>query len=168
VFLDVLKIEWEYEVQGFETEAGRYLPDFWLPKIATFFEVKPMFSDAYTRDEALLSVIFNRDKEYTQVKRLMSSLVDMSGHRGVIAVGAPSSFKPPVLYECDGPRAFPEYRFSQARIGWFVGSKEMWKAHIQQHSNDRYLYSLLGGLISRTDEAMLQAQQARFEFGESG
>lgn len=57
VFFDTLGIEWEYEPQGFEWSAGaetvassflrpedikggRYLPDFWLPSIATWFEVK--------------------------------------------------------------------------------------------------------------------------------
>ena len=31
VFLDALKIEWQYEPQGFELPSGRYLPDFYLP-----------------------------------------------------------------------------------------------------------------------------------------
>lgn len=54
VFLDTLGVPWEYEPQGFEwganeidafagkerVEGGRYLPDFWLPSIKTWFEVK--------------------------------------------------------------------------------------------------------------------------------
>jgi len=47
VFFDELGVEWEYEVQGFETSHGRYLPDFYLPKLGvhgsapgTWFEVK--------------------------------------------------------------------------------------------------------------------------------
>ncbi len=61
VFFDHLGIEWQYEAQGYELPSGRYLPDFWLPKIlvgvadghagpsrGAFFEVK---GPEPTRDE---------------------------------------------------------------------------------------------------------------------
>ena len=42
VFFDALGIRWEYEKEGFDLgEAGWYLPDFWLPDINTWVEVKP-------------------------------------------------------------------------------------------------------------------------------
>ena len=40
VFLDALEIEWEYEKEGYELPLGRYLPDFWLPRLECFAEVK--------------------------------------------------------------------------------------------------------------------------------
>lgn len=42
VFFDALKVEWEYEKEGFELPSGRYLPDFWLPRVQVgcWFEVK--------------------------------------------------------------------------------------------------------------------------------
>lgn len=40
VFFDSLGITWEYEPQGFELPSGRYLPDFWLPELSTWYEVK--------------------------------------------------------------------------------------------------------------------------------
>jgi hypothetical protein len=40
VFFNALNIPWEYEPQGFQTGAGLYLPDFWLPEIKTWVEVK--------------------------------------------------------------------------------------------------------------------------------
>lgn len=40
VFLDQLNIGWEYEPEGFETPAGRYLPDFYLPGSKRWIEVK--------------------------------------------------------------------------------------------------------------------------------
>jgi hypothetical protein len=46
VFFDELAIPWEYEVQGFVVEGTPYLPDFWLPYLNLYYEVKP---------EALLS-----------------------------------------------------------------------------------------------------------------
>lgn len=40
VFFDALGLEWEYEREGFQTPSGWYLPDFYLPSIDTWFEVK--------------------------------------------------------------------------------------------------------------------------------
>lgn len=41
------RIEWQYEPEGFDLgEAGYYLPDFWLPQVKMWAEVKPtMLSD---------------------------------------------------------------------------------------------------------------------------
>ncbi len=41
VFFDSLGIIWEYEKEGFVLSTGdTYLPDFWLPQLDCFFEVK--------------------------------------------------------------------------------------------------------------------------------
>ena len=41
VFFDALDIEWEYEKEGFHFEDGtNYLPDFWLPQVNMWAEVK--------------------------------------------------------------------------------------------------------------------------------
>jgi hypothetical protein len=43
VFLTSLGVRWEYEAEGFQTDAGPYLPDFWLPEIrgGVWLEIKP-------------------------------------------------------------------------------------------------------------------------------
>jgi hypothetical protein len=41
VFFDSLGVDWRYEHEGFELESGRYLPDFYLPKLETWVEIKP-------------------------------------------------------------------------------------------------------------------------------
>jgi hypothetical protein len=41
VFFDFLNIKWEYEKEGFELPSGRYLPDFWLPMLNCWLEIKP-------------------------------------------------------------------------------------------------------------------------------
>ena len=42
VFFDALGIEWEYEAEGYDLgPLGYYLPDFYLPQIGCFGEVKP-------------------------------------------------------------------------------------------------------------------------------
>ena len=41
VLFDALNIKWEYEKEGFDMEGERYLPDFWLPGVAAWVEIKP-------------------------------------------------------------------------------------------------------------------------------
>ena len=46
VFFDSLGMLWEYEREGFDLgEAGWYLPDFWLPALDKWIEIKPMEYD---------------------------------------------------------------------------------------------------------------------------
>lgn len=52
VYFDTLGIAYEYEKEGFEFEDGtRYLPDFWLPVVKMWAEVKPC---AFTDEEKIL------------------------------------------------------------------------------------------------------------------
>ncbi len=41
VFLTELGLDWQYEKQGFELPAGRYLPDFWVESWNSWVEIKP-------------------------------------------------------------------------------------------------------------------------------
>ena len=41
VFFDTARIKYEYEPEGFEYHGYRYLPDFFLPELDTYVEVKP-------------------------------------------------------------------------------------------------------------------------------
>lgn len=43
---DSIGLEWAYEVEGLQLVSGeRYLPDFWLPKLNAFIEVKGPLKD---------------------------------------------------------------------------------------------------------------------------
>lgn len=47
VFFDALAVAWSYEPEGFELAGGRrYLPDFWLPELQLWLEVKGARDDA--------------------------------------------------------------------------------------------------------------------------
>jgi hypothetical protein len=48
VFMDELGVEYRYEPEGFDLDGIRYLPDFYLPKLKCWLEIKP---DAPTNDE---------------------------------------------------------------------------------------------------------------------
>ena len=43
VFLDAVDLGYRYESEGFDLDGVRYLPDFWLPKLAIWLEIKPTF-----------------------------------------------------------------------------------------------------------------------------
>jgi hypothetical protein len=59
VFFDALGIRWEYELEGFDLpDAGRYLPDFYLPGSGVFFEVK---GEKPTDDETLKAYVLARE-----------------------------------------------------------------------------------------------------------
>lgn len=40
VFFDILDISWEYEKEGFDLDGVWYLPDFWLPELKCWVEIK--------------------------------------------------------------------------------------------------------------------------------
>lgn len=40
VFFDTFGLEWRYEQEGFNVNGSLYLPDFWLPHLRVWFEVK--------------------------------------------------------------------------------------------------------------------------------
>lgn len=40
VFFDALGIEWQYEAEGFDLDGVWYLPDFWLPQLRCWCEIK--------------------------------------------------------------------------------------------------------------------------------
>lgn len=47
VYFDALGIAWHYEPEGFDLgSAGPYLPDFWLPQVRMYAEVKPAWPNA--------------------------------------------------------------------------------------------------------------------------
>ena len=40
VFFDALDVKYEYEKEGYELPSGRYLPDYWLPELDIWVEIK--------------------------------------------------------------------------------------------------------------------------------
>lgn len=52
VFFDEMEIKYEYEPEGFEIDGEKYLPDFYLPELETYVEVKAVgaFEIKYSDD----------------------------------------------------------------------------------------------------------------------
>lgn len=57
VYFDVIGIEWWYEMEGYQLPSCWYLPDFWLPQVNMFAEVKPtlLTKEEFTKAKELVS-----------------------------------------------------------------------------------------------------------------
>jgi hypothetical protein len=74
VFFDALGIAYQYEPEGFELPDGtRYLPDFWLPVLGYWIEIKPPVDGM-------------------NVSEKLSQLCKATGKRGFLLVGEPHPF----------------------------------------------------------------------------
>lgn len=99
VFFDALGISYEYEKEGYDLDGIPYLPDFWLPGINTWIEIKPT-------DASL--------EEMLKAERLA---IATRGHV-VIFVGAPwfniarHCF---TAYDEESPEYVADYAFYKAR-----------------------------------------------------
>lgn len=145
VFFDTLGIKYEYELEGFDLGgAGRYLPDFWLPQVKMWAEVKPF--------------------EFSEVeKEKCRQLALQSGFNVLMLDGSPaernywafeSDPEEPPLCDyvlCDGNR----YWESEGR---FYGNSGC---------HDWLIADLKGCLGSDAEKAVNAARQARFEHGAS-
>ena len=78
VFFDTLGLQWEYEREGFNLDGNYYLPDFWLPQVKTWAEVK---GETFTEKEAELC-------------RLLSTTTGS----GVVMLDGVPEYKPYPLY----------------------------------------------------------------------
>jgi hypothetical protein len=64
VFFDHLEIEWEYELEGYDLDGVKYLPDFYLPKFdaGVFVECKPIELNKREKLKADLLVLHTEKK----------------------------------------------------------------------------------------------------------
>lgn len=78
VFFETAGIKWQYEVEGFETPFGRYLPDFYLPEIRNglWVEVKPSIGGKKCESDKLESVVQQTGKEGIFVRDIPSPGLD--------------------------------------------------------------------------------------------
>ena len=82
VLFDAAGIAWQYEVEGFELNGVRYLPDFYLPGLKTYVEIKP------TKETA------------AQAAKLLWRLHLATGCEVLFAVGSPTTEPPDNFFTC--------------------------------------------------------------------
>jgi hypothetical protein len=56
-FFDRAQIKWVYEAEGYDIDGTWYLPDFWLPDLRAFVEVKGLIDDSVNKILALASAV---------------------------------------------------------------------------------------------------------------
>ena len=82
VLFDAAGINWQYEAEGFHLNGARYLPDFFLPELKTYVEVKP------TREAA------------EQAVPLLLALKEASGCDAMFGIGSPTIGPPDNFFRC--------------------------------------------------------------------
>lgn len=113
VLFQELGLEWNYEPEGHGLSGRGYLPDFYLPQLRLYVEVKPDETDGSERS-------------------VFAELIRETGKRGVIAYGPPSPGRRNLLYFPQNPED-PEARYAlledrrDAEIYW-LGSDSHWFA----------------------------------------
>jgi hypothetical protein len=74
MFFDLVNADWRYEYEGYQLPSGWYVPDFWLPQIKTWVEIKPPFNVEYAAE---------RDRK-DKAERLCGELAVATGNRAVL------------------------------------------------------------------------------------
>lgn len=81
VFLDQLAVGFRYELEGFDLGRGRrYLPDFYLPKLDCWLEIKPAEPDERARDLCASLAIQTRKPVYLFFGDLMCPSLSTSSY----------------------------------------------------------------------------------------
>lgn len=157
VFWDHLGIRWEYEPQGYVIDGRPYLPDFWLPELQTWAEVKGSDQD-------------NFEGEHVDLCR---GLADSEGHPVLLLIGTPEARMYNRIKPGQPPNSFTAAFFldygPQIEVAdqyWFqlVDNRPSDGALIFT-GDDRSIGKALGrGFL----DAITAARSARFEHGETG
>jgi hypothetical protein len=92
VFFHHAQIQAWYEYEGFALPSGRYLPDFWLPELGCFFEVKPEVPLAGSREF-----------------KLAFELAESSGWRVYVSSGPPWTDDGLTVFRPDGVVDSPHF-----------------------------------------------------------
>lgn len=114
VFFDAFPLKWEYEPEGYDLgDAGYYLPDFFLPDMNLWVEVKP--------DRVII------DSEKTKIEALAKA----TEKSVLLALGVPSATFYDVFHYDEGHEewiwtdaCFQKRYISEPRLFWCPGAKE--------------------------------------------
>lgn len=163
VFFDVLGVTYQYEPEGFDIGGEWYLPDFYLPRLETYVEIKPLPDSGIKNEWKWTCHKFQRS----------------TGYNIILCSGSPSDtvFKKFYCAETDS-----------VGINALFCTDHASDLHIALHedSNVRFVNDRIGVLPMDSardqnmpiemcyppktlfDEARFQSRQARFEHGEKG
>ena len=148
VFFDMIGLKYEYEVEGFEMNGIRYLPDFYIPSLDRWFEIKAKPLSEYEMKKCE-EFCFNKDNENIKFSVLVGSpeAVKIDEFVGVMEY----------VWEWPSEKYPDNYRIQ--------APKEL----IEEEYYSRFMKGLWV-VPDRTEEEVavtaIAAGKARFEFGE--
>lgn len=110
VFMDQLGVRWMYEHEGFELPSGRYVPDFWLPQMGRYLEIKPScfvpfaIRDGQFRDS---EEVVRMQELVAHTKRELVLFLGSPGEQGPALNGSPygsaSGHETGIIFTWGGP-----------------------------------------------------------------
>lgn len=148
LFFDAAGIRFRYEDEGFDLDVGGYLPDFWLPEIGAYFEVKGVEPSPKERAKC-------------------AELAMKTESQVILAIGAPAEEFHLLWFDRDGE--FPDrFALAKDRIAdfgfWLVNDEG---AGIRIGPDRTLVGRPCGPMFSGAlEQAYAAAAGARFEHGE--
>lgn len=178
VFFDALGIKWQYELQGYECNGYRYLPDFYLPESNDFVEVKGD-PEGLQKDFDRMSVILGPSSPLPGFIDGKSSLI-LLGDVPIVSSG--TAHHKCFIYREKSLRVFWATFLptgENKRIGLCVDSGSILHSLFEMYSPknlDKYSKGwIVESMVIPTtvtfnelNNAYAAARKARFEYGESG
>lgn len=170
MFFDSLGVKWDYEPEGYDLgEAGRYLPDFFLPALDVWVEIKGKYPDAdeikkakalAAQSEQEVHIFFGGMAEPTGQK--VDGKTEVSGGTRALAVGLKSNRWPKLPQK---PMTSIWCQCTTCKAVGIIGIRLDGSPH-------RSICECVGPSLSPMGERLLTAyaaaRSARFEFGQSG
>lgn len=149
IFFDMIGLKYEYEVEGFEMNGIRYLPDFYIPCLDRWFEIKAKPLSEYEMKKCE-EFCFNKDNENIKFSVLVGSpeVVKIDKFAGIMEYvwEWPSEMYPEnVRFQAPEELSEKEYYSRFMRGVWVVPDVTEEELTL----------------------AVIAAREARFEFGES-
>lgn len=162
VFFDAYGIVYEYEHEGFELKNGmRYLPDFYLPGLDTFVEIKPILEMALIDVKKMDSFALDGEKQL------------------LLIVGSPTYEHMFLINRCTAT-PFEEFYdevdsdITDAEVvaSYFEQAMDYCAVEFKPSPKDRTMTLTFKGRFPNDDAhhtlSLLKGKQARFEHGKKG
>lgn len=175
VFFDALGVEYEYEPEGLNINGVYYLPDFYLPRFHSYFEVKRKGLEEQEQEKALEKISAGEGFDWAGIicfgdpvdddLRIFCQESDDGGggsYDSQITIGMHPDTKEPFLL------AYADRRDRSFFVLYDAGDpKEYGLKYIPMCTTEYGRYTYADFVDKRVLDARNKARQARFEHGET-
>jgi hypothetical protein len=161
VFFETLGIPWEYEKEGFQINGKYYLPDFYLPDIDTWIEIKPGPPKDWP-NHLVFNYVPDSDEEWNSFP--LKNFVLILGEPYVDR----DDMSPDGFLYCGFINGDNDYYFCECPVCGKIGIE--WNGRAERICKEKCCRygRLFNTHTFRLLQAYSSARQARFEHGENG